>query len=283
MSAAQMRCPYTILKIGFHPRLTDAARRSKGREASIADIAQGTPNAKCLASVIVTQAADHITADCFWKNERFAVALGVSVDTIKRAFRALADAGWLIRQDGRGRGNVAGMTFTTPRASRGCASVGKGGNPARKAEIVERKAARVEPGKRGKAAPFSRGARKRKRVQDCTEKGAELHFPPTPPYKDTPNILQRARATDAPEKPRLNTPAVAHHGGERERAWNSYLTARNWPCLADLGIRSSDADGTGWEVPFRQPPSSHDAIPTMIAARWVEWAISKREDGHAAA
>lgn len=198
MSAAQMRCPYTILKIGFHPRLTDAARRSKGREASIADIAQGTPNAKCLASVIVTQAADHITADCFWKNERFAVALGVSVDTIKRAFRALADAGWLIRQDGRGRGNVAGMTFTTPRASRGCASVGKGGNPARKAEIVERKAARVEPGKRGKAAPFSRGGRKRKRVHNCT-------LPPHPPIRIL-QIISKGRARPVSRKSPGSTP-----------------------------------------------------------------------------
>lgn len=247
-----------------------------------------SPIAKCLACVIVTQAADHITADCLWKNERFAVALGVSVDTIKRALRVLADADWLIRTDGRGRGNCAVLTFTAPCDLAAAQRIAKQGNPARDT-LADKGAAAVatskkgcipasaQPEKQGRTAPFSRDNRKRKRVQDCVEKGAELHFPPTPPYKDTPNILQKARASGAPEKPVCNLATVAHHGSERESEWNAYLARQGWPSLAELGVRSSDSQGTGWEVPYRTPPNQHSRFENSLVARYFEWAMQRRE------
>ncbi|OWJ78557.1 helix-turn-helix domain-containing protein [Haematobacter genomosp. 1] len=132
--------------------------------------------AKNLATVIVTQAADHATGDCLWHNEGFAEALAVSVDTVKRAFRSLANAGWLIRSDGRGRGKRAVMVFMMP-GNIAQAAPGKRGNHAAAAPV-----------KQGNTAPISRpenGATLRvahpKTVQPCSEKGAELHFPPHTP------------------------------------------------------------------------------------------------------
>ncbi len=247
-----------------------------------------SPIAKCLAGVIVTQAADHLSGDCLWRNERFADALAVSVDTIKRAFRALADAGWLIRTDGRGRGNCAVLTLTAPCDLAAVQRIAKQGNPARRASTDKGAAAvatskkgcipaSAQSEKQGRTAPFSRDNRKRKRVQNCVEKGAELHFPPTPPYKDTPNILQKGRVSGATEKPRLNNPFVAHHGSDRESEWNTYLASRRWPSLAELGVKSSDSQGTGWEVPYRTPPGTHNSFENSLVARWVEWAMQQRE------
>lgn len=241
------------------------------------------PIAKCLASVTVTQAADHISGDCLWRNDRFAIALGVSVDTIKRAFRALIAAGWLIRQDGRGRGNIAVITFMTPVSWAPKSRTDKGRKPACKAKTTGCMTTLDTPVKQGGTAPFSGRGQKRKRVQHCMEKGAELHFPPIPPYKDTPNSLQKARGETGPRKPVLNLRAVAYHGSDRERGWNSWLTARGWPILAALGIKLSDVGGTGWEVPFRQPPAAENAIEVRIAGEWVSWAMAQSEVRRAAA
>lgn len=109
------------------------------------------------------------------------------------------------------------------------------------------------------------------------EKGAELHFPPKPPYKDTPNILQKARASGATDKPVCNLASVAHHGSERESEWNAYLARRGWPSLAELGVRSSDSQGTGWEVPYRTPPGQHNSFEISQTARYFEWAMQRSE------
>jgi len=58
-----------------------------------------------LAHVLATRFSNHETAHCALGTDKLAGALCTSVDTIKRALRDLAAAGWLIKTEGRGRGN----------------------------------------------------------------------------------------------------------------------------------------------------------------------------------
>ena len=51
------------------------------------------PMARLLATVLFTQFSHHQTGHCAPGNDTLAAALGTSADTIKRALRALSDAG----------------------------------------------------------------------------------------------------------------------------------------------------------------------------------------------
>ena len=70
-----------------------------------------SPMARLLAHVLATQFSHHETAHCAPGTDTLADALRTSVDTIKRALRDLAAAGWLIRTEGRGRGNRSEIFF----------------------------------------------------------------------------------------------------------------------------------------------------------------------------
>lgn len=241
------------------------------------------PSAKVLAQVLVTQAADHDSGECLWSTDSFAPAIGASVDTVKRAFRALSVGGWLIRKDGGGRGNIASIVFIAPRSlPRTRAAETKRSKSARSLASSGQKIEQAALRKQGRAAPFSGHGTRHKTVQPCAKKGSDMHFPPIPPYKDTPNNLQRAGDGAYPSKPICNLARVAHFGSEREAEWNAYLEQRSWPSLSDLGVLSSDSQGRGWEVPFPRPPSPSNAFETNLTARWVEWAISRLNERSAA-
>jgi hypothetical protein len=67
--------------------------------------------ARLLAHVLATQFSHHETAHCAPGTDTLAGALCTSIDTIKRALRDLAGAGWLIKTEGRGRGNRSEIYF----------------------------------------------------------------------------------------------------------------------------------------------------------------------------
>lgn len=56
-----------------------------------------SPMARLLASVIVTQFSHREVSHCALCTKTLADALGTSGDTIKRALRDLAAAGWMVR------------------------------------------------------------------------------------------------------------------------------------------------------------------------------------------
>lgn len=228
--------------------------------------------AKNLGTVIVTQAADCSSGECWWHNDRFAEALGVTVSTVKRAFKALAEAGWLVRTDGRGRGNHATLIYLMP-----------GNLVPISAAAARPKNRQTAPEKRSATATFSTErraprdlTRAPKTVQRCTKKGAVLRFPPTPPYKDSPNNLQRARAGDD-GRPRPDLRAVASPGSWQFNDWNDWLKAHGFPSLSSLGIRSSNAQNAGFDVPYRTPPRPEDSTEERIAVKWAAWARGHME------
>lgn len=75
----------------------------------------------------------------------------------------------------------------------------------------------------------------------------------------------------------MNLVSVAHHGSDREAAWNDRLVRNGFPPLAALRVKSSDAQGTGWETPYRYPPTEHNAFETRLVRLWAEWASATME------
>ncbi len=266
-----------------------------------------SPNAKVLACCIVHDAADRLSGACFWKRSQFAEGCGFSEDTVKRAFRALEDAGFLARAKARGRGSRRRILFTVPgdlgapvnQFPRQQAPIGHQDEPNHPREAAEiapfsgggqtPERIRSDPGKGCAAAPFSVHARESERGADRREKGCSG----APPIYIIPRNIPNAReaepqkhpasvANGAPRKPRLNLASVAHHGSDREAAWNGWLGKNGFPTLAALRVKSSDAQGTGWETPYRYPPTAHNVFEARTARLWAEWAAATMEDRHAA-
>lgn len=69
------------------------------------------PAAKVIATALSVQFADDKTGRINPKVTTLADYVKMSVDTVKRAIRALADAGWLGRTEGRGRRNHTSYTM----------------------------------------------------------------------------------------------------------------------------------------------------------------------------
>mgnify|MGYP003382254771 CR=1 FL=1 len=117
-----------------------------------------SPMARLLANMLVDQFSHHETAHCAPGTDTLADALGTSVDTIKRALRDLAAAGWLTRTEGRGRGNRAQIYFL-------------GGNNVVPMNSQKGRTASENDQQKGcKSAP-SQVSKK------ASEKGANLHYP----------------------------------------------------------------------------------------------------------
>ena len=71
-------------------------------------------SAKVVASVLAIQFVDRETGKLCPSLSTLCDYLGCSLSKLKRAFKALVDAGWLHRTEGRGRGNLTRYTLTSP-------------------------------------------------------------------------------------------------------------------------------------------------------------------------
>ena len=128
-----------------------------------------SPMARLLAHVLATQFSHHETAHCAPGTYTLAAALATSADTINRALRDLAAAGWLIKTEGRGRGNRSEIFFL-------------GGNNV--VPMICPKGSEVSGHDRPKAAqaPTTKHKKGGKPAPDydrekATQKGARLHLP----------------------------------------------------------------------------------------------------------
>ncbi len=239
--------------------------------------------ARLLAHVLATQFSHHETAHCAPGTDTLADALATSVDTIKRALRDLAAAGWLIRTEGRGRGNRSEIFFlggnnvvpmicpNGPEASghdRPNAKQApntkheKGGNPAPvyDHERANQKGANMR-GKGGKTA-LSYVKADPKNIQRAGK-----------PSETT--VLQRSsgrmdwtsydRANEA-EKWERGLSEIKR-GTHAEDAWNDWLTGHGFPTLIQIGLRNGV---DGWAVPFRLPPRDDgDQFEISLSNKWA--------------
>lgn len=198
--------------------------------------------AKTLAACLVSQFAHHESAECRPGVEALAEALNTSADSVKRALRDLEAGGWIVRAEGRGRGNRLAIGFQFPAREKGADlpgfDAGKGGNP----------------------APLSAA----EKGASLRGKGCKSARPPTPPYKAEPNLNQRSGG----EKPVSHLACRIAADGHLRDGWDIWLRQAGFPDLEGLGwaIR----DGLEYEVPLRHPPEG--PVQTRIATKWAEWA-----------
>ncbi|MGA0541045.1 helix-turn-helix domain-containing protein [Neotabrizicola sp. VNH66] len=243
--------------------------------------------AKLIAVTLVDEFANHANGRCNPFIATLGEATGDPERTVQRALGDLEACGWIIRSKGNGRGRPSSITFTSDSAKGAIA-------PPNVSEITAR-----HTDNRGadmsKGVPSVAPVRGAYRVPETAQKGVTgggSHSEPRKnqklrAYAQTPaggaSKIDRIPATHTqlpsriPERPQLNLAAVAHHGSDRERVWDDWLRRRGFPKLVDLGVKSSDAEGRGWEIPCRYPPTEHNAVESMMAHRWATWATARME------
>jgi len=242
-----------------------------------------SPMARLLAHVLATQFSHHETAHCAPGIDTLAEAVLTSADTIKRALRDLAAAGWLIKTEGRGRGNRSEIFFlggnnVVPMI---CP---KGPEASSHHRSKSAQAPTTKHKKGGNPAPFRDCERATQKGADMRGKGrksAPSHI------KADPKNIQRAgqpSKTDLSKRSsgrmdwtsydRATAPETwtgvlftIKRGGNAEAAWNDWLMGHGFLTLAEIGPRSGV---DGWAVPCTLPPRAEaDRFETSLAEIWA--------------
>ncbi len=230
-------------------------KRAVRRDARLSDAA------KLLATALCDDFAHHETAFCNPKVGTMARALGKANRSIQRAIMELKKAGWISVRYARGRGRSSQISF-----SKGDGTVAY--------ESEERVTSVASSGLERVTSVASKEA---ERVTSVATKGDSRD---TPYIK--PKIIQKRPGSS--ERPSPQCSKVVHHDSPAEVAWNDWLTARGFPPLKQIGWADSDAQGRGWDMPFRYPPDESDRIEHGIAEKRVWWLINRaneREVRHA--
>lgn len=211
---------------------------------------------KAVASVLICQFAHHETARCDPGNEVLAQALGASEHVVRRALKGLEEAGWIMRTDGRGRGNRQTITFQFLVRAKGADSAGF--PTAKGADTVG-----FESDKTGGISP---------------EKVQILQTPPTPPYKAKPNLNQRRAPETGPEPATAACPAnrleEVHPDSPQHETWDTWLAAQGYPGLAQIGRRRGRAENGPWLMSSRSPPDPSRPAAVSVAVKFVDWLIA---------
>jgi len=228
-----------------------------------------SPMARLLAHVLATQFSHHETAHCAPGTDTLADALCTSADTIKRALRDLTAAGWLIRTEGRGRGNrseiffLGGNNVVPMICPKGPEASGHD-----RPKAVQAPTTKHEKG--GNPAPVYDRERATQKGADMRGKGGKTALSY---IKADPKNIQRAG--QPPEPLFFNRPVVKiDRGSHNEESWNAWLAKGRWPNLTALDQRFDQ----GWRVPFRVPPRADDQLETRIAEKWASIACSAMQE-----
>lgn len=220
-----------------------------------------TDAAKVLAAALCDQFADRDTGACFPSVSTLAESLGKSERSIQRSIAALRDAGWLDTVV-RGRGD---------RGGRGGSRQQQGSEfifllPGEKAETKRESEAPEVKQRATTVSPF-RPKGDTQRVTPVTVKGDIRVVPPCTPYKDKPNLNQRARDTQ-PASTDARHPVPL--GSFLAESWSDWLKAKGFPDIEVLADRVSHAGEEVWLMPIRSPPTDSDVTGMRIALRWAE-------------
>ena len=248
-------------------------------------------SAKALASKLVRNFAHSETAHCAPGSDTMAHALGTSTDSIKRLLRELTEAGWLVRTEGRGRGNRAQIVFLWGNNVVPMVRSDASGAPANDLQNEPKRPATGSE-KRGADAPFYSREKAAQKGADMGGKGgtgalsynkADLKSKKEKSaQRKTPVSQQGSRRMDFTAYDRATTAANAafdrqtvpiDKGSHNEEGWNRWLSEHGFPSLTQLDQRA----GAGWAVPFRVKPAEWDAIENRIAERWANWAVGRMQ------
>ena len=237
--------------------------------------------AKLLATVLVDTFANCETGRCNPCNDTLAETLGKDVRSIRRAVAELRAAGWIDTRTGRGRGARIAFVFLT----------GDGTVPiADPRKVAEMAAYRSEPPRERRTDVSSYQTEKR------TPEPAERRTPASGKAdttvrvlhrtKEKPNTRAHARPAEA-HHPEARRPAnarpvpfsrVVHRGASAEADWNRWLADRRLPDLSQIGLRASDPEGPGWDMPWKFPPPANDPDRTEKAERFAWWLVNIAND-----
>lgn len=217
---------------------------------AVLQVAELSGAAKNIASALAVQFANDESGQINPKKETLATYLSLHLDTVKRALRELRDAGWLTSHGNGGRSRAAAFVLCAPGRIIAFRSPKKEG------------ASVQETG--GKSSPPS--------VQPRSERGGHSRVnrgQKTPTHIEQ-SSEQKARAGS--ERPAPQCRRCIRPGSPSEERWNQWLSLRGYSTLAELGVKSSDAEGRGWDAPFTLPPKPDDIVQLRIAEKWAEWA-----------
>jgi hypothetical protein len=172
--------------------------------------------------------------------------------SVNRAIRDLEESGWIARSEGRGRGRHTHYTFLI------------------KGKIVVLKA-------KGKPIRVEIPSAEN-RSENRSDRDGKPITPDISHYKDEPTKEPKGRvpARSEPTQPRFTIWTVHAHKPDQVRAWNEWLTANGFPSLTILDYRTSDAEGAGWAMPFRWPPSEERWQDVATTKRFVRWQMSRK-------
>lgn len=204
------------------------------------------PSTKTLASVLALVFANDETGQINPSVKTLANYTTLSIDTVKRAVKALIDGGWLGRTEGRGRGNKTAYVLCSP----------------------------------GKVVPLAMQNKGRTHAPLTKQKGAPTHRKGrthAPSYnKDKQTNEQRGSGC-----PVLSVHVIHAVDEDKVASWNAWLADNGFPSLQQLPrIKGGDAQGPGYLMPRRWVPSSED--DQNMVRRYVMWALDREEARYAA-
>lgn len=220
------------------------------------------PMARLVATVLAQGYANHETAECRPGLAALSKAVAAHKRTVLRALADLQEAGWIERAGGNAPGREATYRFRTPQ-----------------------QVTAAPPEQVTRMTPRQVTAQSPEQVTPVTRTGDTEEIPPTPPYKDKPNMNQMARGNRWPRSATKVTVAggvrptpfsrTVQIGTEPEADWNAWLVLHGFPELAVIGRRVQEGMLDGWDMPWMRPPSATDQDYTSIALRFAEWLRAK--------
>ncbi len=229
--------------------------------------AELNPTAKVLASVLARRCADHITGDCFPRNELLMRLMGgKSVDTVQRAFRALEARGWLRRGEARGRGSKATVTFLMTAKVIQLKAAERAQHDAKTPQISEpERAANMQLSNEERAAD----------MQQKHRKYAASRIYPKSIQKE------REQSSDASSRPAPHFSKFVETGSDYATEWDQYHAAKGFQPLAVIGVQVKREGIAGYDLPFNRPPRADgDATERRIAEKFAAWATAEAEARH---
>jgi len=216
------------------------------------------PMARLVATVLAQGYANHETAECRPGLAALSKAVAAHKRTVLRALADLQEAGWIERAGGNAPGREATYRFRTPQ-----------------------QVTAAPPEQVTRMTPRQVTAQSPEQVTPLSRTGDTEEIPPTPPYKDKPNLNHTRWPRSATKivvaggaRP---TPLsqLVQIGTDQEQDWNGWLAAHGFPALAQIGHKAGAGMLTGWDMPWRYPPSAGDETATRIALRFAEWLRAK--------
>jgi len=210
--------------------------------------------ARLLGYTLAIGYANAESAECRPSVAALVKALASSKRTVLRALADLEAAGWIARLGGESHTKAARYRFEM-------------GNlyPASKAAQPAERVPELAP----------------ERVPELARTSAIFGNPPIPPYKDKPNMNQKAPAPAGglstrkllagKPRPAPHLSVIVPFGGEEEDAWETWLDANGFPPLGKIGKRIEAGMLSGWDMPFKRPPRDPEGFEWGLAVRFAQW------------